>query len=253
MPLHSLMHSTSLSFGTALTPFLISIVIIFAQILVREKKRPISELIRLCSERSPEWQKYWNEFEGRFGKTILLYIYREFKMFLRYSYVQEYDEIVKDLRQDVYIKLLKDDAKALRSFRGNSEQSFRAFLYVTAKFTVYNYAKARKNKDHINFSRLETRKTNSDNHETLNTFDPATTETLDALEQKELREFIMISLRECYYSRNLERDLLIFEKYCLDGYTSNDVQAVFNLNIKPSAIETIAHRMKKNLEISLKK
>lgn len=254
MPLHALMHSPILLFGTVLSLFLISTVIVVAQILVREKKRPISELIRLCSERSPEWQTYWNEFESRFGEKILLYIYREFKMLLRYSYVQEYDEIIKDLRQDVYIKLLKDDAKALHRFRGDSERSFHAFLYVTAKNTVYNYAKSNKNKNHITFTKLETKRTNSENdHETLNTFDPATNDDLEAIEQKELREFIMTRVRECYDSRNLERDLLVFEKYCLDGYTSKEVQALFNLNIKPSAIDTIVDRMKKKLGKSLKK
>ncbi len=44
----------------------------------------------------------------------------------------EFHEIVKDLRQDVYIKLLKNDSQTLRNFNGKNQSSFLAYLHVQA-------------------------------------------------------------------------------------------------------------------------
>ena len=68
----------------------------------------------------------WEEFYSRFRRKILLYLLRAFRMMGGHS--EEFARYADDWIQDVFTKLVQNDGRVIRSFRGTTELSVYAFL-----------------------------------------------------------------------------------------------------------------------------
>src|SRR6187401_3225372 len=82
-----------------------------------------ADLLRECGRKLTD-RVLWQKFQQRFQRLIFMYIART----LRNASVDGSKELVNDLAQDVYIRLLQNEGRMLRSFKGASEFSVRAFL-----------------------------------------------------------------------------------------------------------------------------
>ena len=83
-----------------------------------------AELLRECGEKLTD-RALWTKFQERFQGLIFLYLLRA----LRYrSMKDDAADIVPDLAQEVYLRLVQNDGRILRSFRGSTEFSVMAFL-----------------------------------------------------------------------------------------------------------------------------
>lgn len=203
------------------------------------------ELIFKCCRRSKDWEDIWQEFKNRFDKLILLFIYREFKQRSGKKYGSQFNDIIKDLRQDVYIKLLNDKGKALRNFKGKDENSFLAYLYTISKNLVINYVKSsHKREVHLRDVKSHQNHLGFDNYQP----EPLTSNTSDELEEHFLQELLVEKLKENYSSRKFERDLVIFKLFYFKGLSPQDIQRNFDFNLSASGIETLVSRMKKTLK-----
>ena len=81
----------------------------------------------------------WREFENRFDEHIYHMTYRECRNRINFKVRDELYETVRDLAQDVKLKLVKNDFKALKNFRGVAENSIYVYLTIIARNTVLNY------------------------------------------------------------------------------------------------------------------
>lgn len=202
-------------------------------------------LLEHCTRESDDWDQAWEEFQRRYGKLILYFLRQELRR--RCGPLNEtLKEACKDLRQDVYIKLLADRGRALSEFRGTKEETFAVFLNVICIRTVLNYLKAR-----------QLRPVSLSEHFSDSEEAAAASEQMsapDAPEEAEshfARDHLMAHLQEIHNSRNPERDLLIFRLFYLEGYSAEEIESRFDFNISKEGITTLTTRMKQKLKKSL--
>ncbi len=202
------------------------------------------ELIVKCTQRSPDWGKYWQEFEKRYGKVILLFLMRELTKIGGDKYSRDFKETVKDLRQDVYIKLLREKAIALRDFKGEYDYSFIAYLHKISINTVINFVKLNvRGKRSPDKFWQPAKKDCSDNE-----LEPDIDNTQEELEVKFFKQNIIASLKESYPSRNIARDLKIFKLFYFEELSADEIFTFHNMNLSVSGIETLLSRMKNVLK-----
>src|SRR5437763_10110776 len=83
-----------------------------------------ADLLRECGEKLTD-RALWTKFQERFQGLIFLYLMRS----LRLRRIQDdAADLVPDLAQEVYLRLVQNDGRILRSFRGSTEFSVMAFL-----------------------------------------------------------------------------------------------------------------------------
>src|SRR5215467_15286545 len=93
------------------------------------------DLVRECGERLTD-RELWRQFQERFQGLIFTYVMRS----LRLRHVQDdVADIVPDLAQEVYLRLVQNEGRALRLFKGTTEFSVRAFLARISASVVQDY------------------------------------------------------------------------------------------------------------------
>ncbi len=85
---------------------------------------PDRELIDLCLRRD---EAAWREFLRRFQPIILGVANNTFRY---WEHESQMETRLEDFLQEVLLKLLADDMRALRHFKWTHENAFRAFLKV---------------------------------------------------------------------------------------------------------------------------
>src|SRR5437016_12069129 len=97
--------------------------------------KPPGDLIRECGEKLTD-RVLWTKFQERFQGLIFLYLMRA----LRLRRIQDDTaDVVPDLAQEVYFRLVQHDGRVLRSFRGTTEFSVLAFLGRISSSVVTDY------------------------------------------------------------------------------------------------------------------
>src|SRR5215470_8347525 len=97
-----------------------------------------ADLLRECGEKLTD-RVLWTQFQERFQGLIFLYLMRA----LRLRRIQEdVADMVPDLAQEVYLRLVQYDGRTLRSFRGTTEFSVMAFLARISSSVVQDYQRA---------------------------------------------------------------------------------------------------------------
>ncbi len=202
-----------------------------------------NDLIKKCLERSEHWNVFWNEFEKRFGQFILYLIVSELKKHWNSPDLNQFKEAIKDIRQEVYAKLLKDGGKALKDFRGSHPDSFKAYLKTIAVNLTKNFSK----------NEMLKRRRVPDNLSATGKYEPdamspVSNDTKNNLDEKFVKEHIIQALTTYYRSRKLERDIAIFKLYFFESLTSHEIQRAIDTGLTVSGIETIISRTKQALE-----
>src|ERR1700747_2232698 len=96
---------------------------------------PAADLIRECGEKLTD-RALWSKFQQRLQGLIFLYLMRA----LHLRRIQDdAGDVVPDLAQEVYVRLVQRDGQALRSFRGTTEFSVMAFLARISSSVVQDY------------------------------------------------------------------------------------------------------------------
>ncbi|HEX9653882.1 MAG TPA: sigma-70 family RNA polymerase sigma factor [bacterium] len=231
----------------ALLPSLVAdlFVLIFSTIIIAQLVEHLSdkELIKQCVGLSEKRNQLWKEFQKRFDQPILVFIINELGKHWNASYLQEFKEAVQDIRQDVYAKLLKDDGKALKEFKGLHPESFRAYLRAIAINLAKNFSKNEtKQRKRVTESISTTDKIGG------NDIDPGCVNTEDDLEEEFVKEHLVQTLRVNYPGYNIDRDIMVFKLYFFEGLSSSEIAKSFKPGISVSGIETVISRMKKILE-----
>ncbi len=79
----------------------------------------------------------WEEFQKRFQKRIFLYVLRACR--ISRGHQDEIREIVLDLAQEVYVRLVQNEGRMLQSFRGQTDFAVKAFLARIATSVVSDH------------------------------------------------------------------------------------------------------------------
>jgi len=90
---------------------------------------PSAQLFELCAAHL-ERGEYWAEFNRRYNQILIRSVYYGYRRFAQAEPPNRW--VVKELVQDVYAKLLKDDCLTLRRFRGHTEAEAQVYLSQAA-------------------------------------------------------------------------------------------------------------------------
>src|SRR3974390_3299753 len=97
-----------------------------------------ADLLRECGEKLTD-RALWSKFQQRFQGLIFLYLMRTMHLSRIHD---DAADVVPDLAQEVYLRLVQHDGRILRGFRGTTEFSVMAFLARISASVVYDHQRA---------------------------------------------------------------------------------------------------------------
>src|SRR5437588_10829764 len=83
-----------------------------------------ADLLRECGQKLTD-RALWAKFQERFQRPIFVYLLRNLKF---HSKRDDVNELVADLAQEVYVRLVRNNGSLLRNFRGDTDLSVASFL-----------------------------------------------------------------------------------------------------------------------------
>jgi RNA polymerase sigma factor (sigma-70 family) len=216
--------------------------------LVNVARLSNQELVSRLVEAGPE-DPAWLEFLSRFERRVRLTIYRTFRIEAEHNPGLDVDwsgEMVSDLAQDVFLRLLESDRKALAQFKGRSEYSIYTYLRAIASNLVHDH-----------FKKLRAQKTPpaaTSLHEPVVSRDgpvegqsvadylpnegPGPEHTAQA---EELRRRIAAVIQQLGFPK---RDRLVFRFYFLEGRTIEEVASCRAVGLSRSGVEKCVRRLR---------
>jgi RNA polymerase sigma factor (sigma-70 family) len=200
-----------------------------------------ADLLRECGEKLTD-RALWQQFQQRFQGLIFLYLMRA----LRLNRIQEdVADIVPDLAQEVYLRLVQNDGRILRSYRGTTEFSVMAFLARISSSVVQDYQRAANSEkrrgqvipiDSLRASELQGASSGS----------PAT----DANHWNTVARLMDVekAIAGDPDRKNARRNVLIFKLHHVDGFQASEISRFPGFGLSKSGVETILSRLKKRFE-----
>jgi DNA-directed RNA polymerase specialized sigma24 family protein len=200
------------------------------------------DLVRDCGEKLTD-RKLWTEFQERFQGLIFLYLMRS----LRIDHIQEdAGDLVPDLAQEVYVRLVQNDGRILRSFRGTTEFSVMAFLAkISASVVQDHYRGGATNKRRgqvipIEFAQAAEHqwKKSADSPDSDGSLLSTVASWIDI-------ERIVEGEPD---RKNAQRNALIFKLHFIDGFESGEIASFPGFGLTTSGVQAILARLRKRIQ-----
>ena len=217
---------------------------------IPKSKLKNTDLVKLCAN-NPNNNSAWFEFLSRYEQNIYHTITQECKKIKYNKYCFQFEETVKDLVQDVYLKILENDCKALKQFRGESEYSIYSYLNIIAKNVVKNYImkmhaqkrpwieKSLEDVTQLLETNAATCRNNSNHSNVFSTEQEVTMKTL--------KEEIDDCLSRTLTGKKKTRDKFIYQLYLYDGLSAKQIAVLFDFRISSKRIANIICDSKRQL------
>lgn len=205
-----------------------------------------NQLIRLLAN-EPHNEAAWKEFVRRFRGFLAGIIKRECEK-LRH---QEGLANLDDLLHEVYLKLLKNECEAFRTYRGEYENAIWPFLEIAARRVVLN-----------DWRKLNARKRPPGAKRLRELAPERLTDLLDLFPDKdtanELDRMLMeIAIEQCLQMmskklRHATRDIRVFQLYLYEGMNAETIAALSEINLSSQSVFRIIADIKDRLAKCLK-
>jgi DNA-directed RNA polymerase specialized sigma24 family protein len=198
-----------------------------------------ADLLRECGEKLTD-RDLWTRFQERFQGLIFLYLLRA----LRLRTIQDdAADIVPDLAQEVYLRLVQYDGRILRSFRGTTEFSVRAFLARIAATVVH---------DHYRHIGSDKRRGQIVPIDTINAGDSRGSESAEFDPNALSAILSWIDIERIVEGepdrKNARRNALIFKLHYVDGFEAGEIARFPGFELSRSGVETILSRLRKRIQ-----
>ena len=211
-----------------------------------------NKLVKLIAQ-SPRNESAWGEFYKRYHKYICCMISRELNRLHHYKG----HNLVEDLVQEVYTKLLANDCQALKAFEGKYENAIFTYLEIIAvRIVLKDYARCKTQK------RSNICKAVSLDARVRNIHDGWLSELKELVQFEEwksdfdyaeLQEEIEYHLKKILgQRRNQERDQLIFRYYLYAGWSAEEIALIHGVQLSPKRVLNIISELKQELSTCLK-
>jgi RNA polymerase sigma factor (sigma-70 family) len=198
----------------------------------------VADLLRECGERLTD-RTLWMKFQERFQGLIFVYLMRA----LRLRRIQDdAADIVPDLAQEVYVRLVQHDGRILRAFRGTTEFSVMAFLArICATVVQDHYRHIGSDKRRGQVVSIESVRAGESRSESAE-FDP---KALSAILSWIDIERIVEGEPD---RKNARRNALIFKLHYVDGFEAGEIAQFPGFELTKSGVETILSRLRKRIQ-----
>ena len=196
------------------------------------------QLLRECGRKltNPD---LWQEFEKRFKRPIITYVVRALNQ--RGTARVGSADLVNDLAQEVFLRLIEHNGRLLCSFKGESDFQVLAFLSTVSVSVVadhYRRAEAGKRRTSQFVSMEATPKVEE---VPSGSSDFNVTAILSWIDVQRLMD--MNSDR-----KHAARDVLIFKLFYIDGLTSQEIAQFPGFGLTESGIENVLRRLRERLQ-----
>jgi RNA polymerase sigma factor (sigma-70 family) len=201
-----------------------------------------ADLVRECGEKLTD-PVLWEKFTLRFEKPLLSFLTRAVHQTARNVPTnpdEDIHELVHDMAQEVYVRLVENKGRLLRSFRGETEFAVLSFL-ASISINV--------SRDRIRRLRAQRRIQEVVPIEETEDVDlqPASPGTMDLgamLKWSDVERLIQAESDPTTAARNV----LICKLHYVEGLTVEEIAQYPGFKLNASGIETILRRMKARLQ-----
>jgi len=215
----------------------------------------VHELLRRCLQRPPD-EDAWREFVHRYHGAIRASVAKTFH--LRVSQetdrrAQFPDDLIDDLVQVVYVRLVEEGNRALNRFEGEHENSIFQYLGIIAINVVRDHfreAKAKK-RPKLTFSLDELLENHGDGGMLKDAVAPIEGSSFTGSALTLTIEDVEAALKRSVSRRHRERDALIFKLRYYEGLTLEEIKKALVLDISPIGIGSILNRINGRLRQKL--
>lgn len=204
------------------------------------KALPSGKLFGCCASHFEDDQ-YWGEFVRRFNPCLTLTVYQTYRRFS--SEVLPSLEVVSDLLQEVYLKILKNKCSTLRRYRGGGGSETEAEVYlmhIATSVTVDRLRRQHSLKRTVRIVPLDTPRMMG---EVVKRRDKIISPYTDELAENDVIKVLERSLK----GRNCKRNILIFLLHFREGFTIEEIARSNVFDLRPSSISHILFRMRDKL------
>jgi|GEM_PF-670796 len=211
----------------------------------------VADLLKRCSRRPPD-DVVWKEFVRRYNATIKSSVVKTFYTKAREETdrkPQFPEDLIEDLVQSVYMRLVEDRNRALDRFEGEHENSIYQYLAMISINVVKDYFREMRaqKRPKVSFSLDALLESSGDS--------PLLNQTVGRLDGKPMFEsdlsFVMeeveYALKRSVSGKNRERDILIFKLRFYEGLTLEEITRVMNLDISAISVGSILNRILKKV------
>jgi RNA polymerase sigma-70 factor (ECF subfamily) len=194
------------------------------------------QLIAVCTSEANE--AAWREFIRRFHPLIVAAITKAVRRFGNVSH-----QLVDDLIQDVFLKLCKDNFRALRSLgTAHHERAFFGFLKVVATHTAQDYFR----------SAASAKGGSGKSPEADRVFmEHGLSDGSPELDIKILLGEIDTIMKTHEHEPNFERDYAIFCLYYSQGLTAKEIAALPGMKLTVKGVESTLLRLTQQIRVAL--
>jgi RNA polymerase sigma factor (sigma-70 family) len=205
----------------------------------RRKPSEISsaELLRQCGQKLTD-RALWEMFQERFQRLIFTYLYRALKY---HSKTDDLIEVVNDLGQEVYVRLVQHNASLLRNFRGETDLSVAALLGRVCMSVVSDKLRrdgaARRMNNVVSISAAKELLESSRNER-------------DELNVSAILSWIDVERMVAADpdQKNAQRNALIFKLHYMDGLTTSEIASYPGFDLTESGVEAVLVRLRKRIK-----
>lgn len=211
----------------------------------------VAELLKRCSRRPPD-EVAWQEFVRRYDHTIRLNVVKTFHRKAREETdrkPQFPDDLIEDLVQAVYVRLIEDNNRAIERFEGEYANSIFQYLSMISINVVRDYFREMRaqKRPKVSYSLDELLETSGDGA----LFDEAHSR-IDGQPVGPAKESITVeeieqALEKIVSGKNRNRDILIFKLRYNEGLTLEEITKAMNLDISAISVGSILNRIIKRL------
>src|SRR5262249_4154357 len=201
-----------------------------------------ADLVRECGEKLTD-RELWRQFQERFQGLIFTYVMRSIRL---HQIQEDVADVVSDLTQEVYLRLVQNDGRVLRSFKGETEFSVRAFLARVSSTVVQDHQRrAARDKRSADVIPIDYAKAVELSHKKS-----AEAPEFDSSQLSSILSWIDVErvVEGDPDQKNARRNALIFKLHYINGFESGEIAGFPGFELTPSGVQAILARLRKRIQ-----
>ena len=215
----------------------------------------VYDLLRRCLERPPD-EAAWQEFVYRYHPAIKAAVAKTFRARVGQETerrAQFPDDLIEDLVQTVYVRLVEEGNRALQRFEGEHKNSIYRYLGIISMNVVRDHfreAKAQK-RPKVTFSLDELLDNSGDGGMLKDAISSLDGQPIIGSALSLTMEDVEAALLRSVSRKHRDRDALIFKLRYMEGLTLEEIRRALGLEISPMGIGSILNRINGKLRTRL--
>ena len=197
-----------------------------------------ADLLRECGQKLTD-RELWELFQERLQKELFVYLLRTLK---HYSKRDDVIELVADLGQEVYVRLVHSNGAMMRNFRGENDLSVRTFLARVCLSVVADHFRRE--------GRVKRSNDNVVSIEDIREMIETPRHERDELDMTSVLSWIDIEriVASDPDHKNAQRNALIFKLFFIDGLKAEEIARFPGFDLSESGVGSVLARLRKRIK-----